>query len=87
MSDLFINAIFLPRQGRDKHRDTALWTVGSTANCIIIAQILRYILHAACLRRHELLEASGDGKEETPFLRCHFVYQNDQFTKTGSGQT
>eukprot|EP01046_Picozoa_sp_COSAG06_P010992 COSAG06_NODE_616_length_13755_cov_32.672452_9_plen_101_part_00 len=62
--------IILPRQARDKHRENS--------------KKVRFLIRGVYAMK-ETKHWIQNG-EKTPFLRCHFVLKNDDFTKTGSGQ-
>jgi hypothetical protein len=62
----------LPRQARDKHRNKLRIQKRGGIKCVFL-----------CAGREG--EGNCQGKK-TPFLR-HFILKNDDFAKTGSGQT
>jgi hypothetical protein len=77
LSDLGIETIFLPRQARDKHRESTQKKRPFSRRAGFVSGV------RAMMADHELL--SG---KDTRLLRATFHTKNGHhFTKTGSGQT
>ena len=73
-SRLYVKTIFLPRQARDKHREST-----QKRDCRFLADTCGVKTSTKCVKEME----SQVGKRSFK----PFVYKNDDFTKTGSGQT
>jgi hypothetical protein len=85
---LYTKMIILPRQARDKHRES---TQNEECDLCVSAGLWTSLVVGAEYFRYAATKVTTlKITKKTPFLRCHLWYQyrkNDRFTKTGSGQT
>ena len=72
-SHLYIKLMILPRQARDKHRESTQKTTTVLLQRHSSTRTARWCWHTV---------ATGQGA-----VRTTFIYKTDDFTKTGSGQT
>jgi hypothetical protein len=79
---LYIKCIILPRQARDEHRENSNKVPFSLSSTACFTHGLAYGVNAGILEK----SAFAPVRRKSPFW-LPFAFKNDQFAKTGSGQT